>query len=105
MNSASRRHSSSTASAEESNWRKPEASATACAEASLRIACASMRLQGPASACVSCAGNTSTATSALAAGVDAIALGQGGDQAVDALGVDLRRELAAVGFHQPHAQD
>src|SRR5205085_6583682 len=51
------------------------------------------------------AGSTSTASALLARGdVGAIALGERGDQAVDALGVDLLRELGAVGFHQPHTQ-
>ena len=41
---------------------------------------------------------------ARASVVGSIALGQGGDQAVDALGVDFLGKLAAVGLDQPDAQ-
>jgi hypothetical protein len=56
--------------------------------------CSSMRQQATACSCVSSAGSTSTGFTLLG-GVGAVALGQGGDQSVDALGIDLLRELAA----------
>jgi hypothetical protein len=79
--SASRRHSSSTASAEESKWRSAEASATASLPDSDRSACASMRQHAVACACINSAGSTSTRSALLAGGVGLVALRDGGDEA------------------------
>src|SRR5690606_9503535 len=79
-----------------------EASATTCGCASARSAWASMRVHAAACSCVSSSGRTSM--SALAPAVGLVAFGQRRDQAVDAVGVDLLGELAAVGIDQPHPQ-
>src|SRR3954469_15971837 len=102
---ASRRHPTSTARAAESNCCSPAASATACTWGCDARACASMRAQAGASSWVNWPGSTSIASALLAAGVVLVALREPRDQAVDALGIDLLGELAAVGLDQPHAQD
>src|SRR5947209_7643242 len=101
--SASRRHSSSTAMADESNRSSAPASATAALPDSERKPCASMRTQAGAWSCVSSAGRISTGSALFldVAGRLAVALDQRRDQAVHALGADLLRELAAIGFNQP----
>src|SRR6476620_7959511 len=105
-----RRHSSSTASADESNREREPAPATTADSAWVLRACVSMRTQAPAWSCVISAGRTSISLyprrlgppySAFL-GVRLVAFGQAGDQAIQALGVDLGRELAAIGLHQPH---
>ena len=60
--------------------------------------------QAGASSCVSLGGRTSIGASAQLLPLLLVALRQRGDQAVDALGVDLLRELAAVGIDQPDAE-
>src|SRR3569832_651109 len=103
---ASRRVSSRTAIALESNRSSAPVSATTAGDGAARSACASMRLHAAASSCVSCAGITSIARSALlrAAGVRLVALLQRGDQPVDTLAVRDLRKLAAIGFDQPDAE-
>src|SRR5690606_38140699 len=65
--------------------------------------CRSMCRQAGASSCVRREGRTSTSETRLSA-FALVARRERGDQAVDALGVDLLRELAAVGVDQPDAE-
>ena len=103
--SASRRHSSSTASADESKRSRARRVGhhrrLRLASAAPAPACGSR--PRPAS-CVSSAGRTSMRQLSPSCALDLLRSVKRGDQAVDALGVDLLRELAAVGLHQPHAQ-
>src|SRR6218665_2401158 len=103
-------HSSSTASALESNcWRSEPSTVSIAAWVSpWAAACSSVsrnRLSTcGTSACVITGGSSSISARHLARGQLLVALDQLGDQAVDARRADLLREAALVGLHQPGAQ-